>query len=345
MISRKAYKEIFLSGNMDENKKILYLYTGDHPIHHKFAEAIGADRRKVSWDIPKGYDIYFSEGEFFKLIILRMIGKLNKTSKIINLFSDPRLYYLDKKIRFDVGKNKIMKKSGLKTFIFKYLMKKLDGAICVGQFQEKLLKKYYSGPIEKVDIFIDKNFHKRLLKMKHKLLEKKIFIIAIGPDFYYKGVDLLIKIANKNRDIDFTICGKSYDNFIRDNDIPENVKFVGKLTSLEIYNVFRNNSLYVHLGRGEAFGITIIEAMAAGLPCIVSDITGAKEAVEKVNPKFVLPLDGKLITEKIREYFDMSLKEKQEISKRFKEESKFYNEERHLKNFKKQFFELSDKLL
>jgi len=325
---------------MDKTKRILYLYTGDHPVHRKFAESVGADIREMSWDIPKGYDIYFTEGEFFKPIILRMIGKLSKFSKIINLFSDPRLFYLDKQISFNIERGRIEKKSKIKTFIYKSWINKLDGAICVGKFEENLLKKYYSGPTKRVDVFIDKKFHKKLLMIKPKLLERKILFIGHGPDIYCKGVDILIKIAEKNKDIDFTIIGKDYEKFIQNNIIPKNVKFVGGMKSFEMCEIFKNNSLYIHLGRGEAFGIVILEAMAAGLPCIVSELTGAKEAVEEVDLKFIVPLNEEVIGGRIKDYFDKSLVERKVLSGKFRERSRFYNEKEQLENFKKQFEEL-----
>jgi len=327
-------------GKLLKGKKILYLYTGDHPVHRKFAESVGADIREMSWKIPKGYDIYFSEGEFFKLIILRMIGKLNRNSKIINLFSDPRLFYLDRKIKFNTKNGKIEKKSKMEAIIFKMLINKLNGVICVGKFEENLLKKYYFGPFKKVDVFIDKDFHKKLLKIQPKLVEKRVLFIGHGPDTYYKGIDVLIKVARKNRDINFTIVGKSYEKFIQNNDVPGNVKFIGGLKSSEMCEIFENSSLYVHLGRGEAFGITVLEAMAAGLPCIVLELTGAKEAVEKVDSKFIVPLNEKKISDKITEYFNKSLKEREILSGKFREQSRFYNEAKQLESFKKQFREL-----
>ena len=327
-------------GKLLKGKKILYLYTGDHPVHRKFAESVGADIREMSWKIPKGYDIYFSEGEFFKLIILRMIGKLNRNSKIINLFSDPRLFYLDRKIKFNTKNGKIEKKSKMEAIIFKMLINKLNGVICVGKFEENLLKKYYFGPFKKVDVFIDKDFHKKLLKIQPKLVEKRVLFIGHGPDTYYKGIDVLIKVARKNRDINFTIVGKSYEKFIQYNDVPGNVKFIGGLKSSEMCEIFENSSLYVHLGRGEAFGITVLEAMAAGLPCIVLELTGAKEAVEKVDSKFIVPLNEKKISDKITEYFNKSLKEREILSGKFREQSRFYNEAKQLESFKKQFREL-----
>jgi len=327
-------------GKLLKGKKILYLYTGDHPVHRKFAESVGADIREMSWKIPKGYDIYFSEGEFFKLIILRMIGKLNRNSKIINLFSDPRLFYLDRKIKFNTKNGKIEKKSKMEAIIFKMLINKLNGVICVGKFEENLLKKYYFGPFKKVDVLIDKDFHKKLLKIQPKLVEKRVLFIGHGPDTYYKGIDVLIKVARKNRDINFTIVGKSYEKFIQNNDVPGNVKFIGGLKSSEMCEIFENSSLYVHLGRGEAFGITVLEAMAAGLPCIVLELTGAKEAVEKVDSKFIVPLNEKKISDKITEYFNKSLKEREILSGKFREQSRFYNEAKQLESFKKQFREL-----
>jgi len=327
-------------GKLLKGKKILYLYTGDHPVHRKFAESVGADIREMSWKIPKGYDIYFSEGEFFKLIILRMIGKLNRNSKIINLFSDPRLFYLDRKIKFNTKNGKIEKKSKMEAIIFKMLINKLNGVICVGKFEENLLKKYYFGPFKKVDVFIDKDFHKKLLKIQPKLVEKRVLFIGHGPDTYYKGIDVLIKVARKNRDINFTIVGKSYEKFIQNNVIPKNVKFIGGLQRAEMYKIFENNSLYLHLGRGESFGIAILEAMAAGLPCIVSELTGAKEVIKKVDASFIVPLNEKIINKKIIEYFNKSLIEKRSLSEKFREQSKFYSEEKQLQNFKKQFEKL-----
>jgi len=265
---------------------------------------------------------------------------LDSDSKIINLFSDPRLFYLDRKIKFDIEGGEIEKKSGVKSFVFKILMNKLDGAICVGKFEESLLKKYYKSSVKKVDVFINKDFHKKLLKIKPKFKEKNILFISHGPDTYCKGIDILIKVAERNKNKNFTIVGKSYEKFIQNNVIPKNVKFIGGLQRAEMYKIFENNSLYLHLGRGESFGIAILEAMAAGLPCIVSELTGAKEVIKKVDASFIVPLNEKIINKKIIEYFNKSLIEKRSLSEKFREQSKFYSEEKQLQNFKKQFEKL-----
>ncbi len=326
------------------NQKILYLYTGDHPIHRKFAISVGAEVMKMSWKIPGGYDIYFSEGEFFKLIILRFLGKISKRSKIVNLFSDPRLFYLDRKIKFNPkGKDKkIERASRVKQFIFKKLMNELDGVICVGNFEKSLLEKYYFGPFRKVDIFVDKDLQSKLFGLEPNLENKAIIFLGNGADTYYKGTDLLLQVAKENPEIAFTIGGGEFERFLQENTIPSNMKFIGKykMNSQEFLDLLQDQPLYLHLGRGEAFGITIIEATSVGIPAIVSELTGAKEAIEKVDEQFVTRLKIDEINKKIQNYFNLSLQERNILSKKFREMSKFYNEEDQIKNFKHQFEDL-----
>lgn len=324
-----------------ENKSVLYLYTGDHPVHRKFAKEITKKEKRLTWKIPKGEDIYFSEGEFFKLVLLRKLGLISKKSKIITLFSDPRLFYLDRKIKFDVKKQTIKKTHSIKRYIFKKLLSNIDGAICVGEFEENLLKKHYKGPTQKVDIFVENKFYKDLFKMSPKLNNKKILFIANGPDSYYKGLDLLLELAKRMPNVKITLVGGHWKEFIGKNPkIPKNLQFLGKKKPSEIKKIISEHSLYLHLGRGEAFGVVIVEAMVAGIPSMVSEITGAKEAVTKIDLKFVLPLNLNKIVQNIEDYFSLSSREKKGLSKKFKNIGKKYNEKVQLKKFKIKFKDL-----
>ena len=53
-------------------------------------------------------------------------------------------------------------------------------------------------------------------------------------------------------------------------------------------------SLSLHLGRGEAFGINILETMLVGIPTIVSKYTGAKYAVACINGTTALQVSLRL---------------------------------------------------
>jgi glycosyltransferase involved in cell wall biosynthesis len=78
--------------------------------------------------------------------------------------------------------------------------------------------------------------------------------------------------------------------------------------------VIRDSALYVHIGRGDSFPVTVIEAMLGGLPAVVSEWNGAKELVERVSGKMVVPLDKSSIYAAIDGYFSLPPRSKKLLS-------------------------------
>jgi glycosyltransferase involved in cell wall biosynthesis len=330
--------------NLSENRRIFYLYTGDHPVHRKFAEAIDADIGPLSWNVPKGYDIYLSEGEFFKPIILKTIGKLGRKSKIINLFSDPRLFYQSSGKRFDPITSKTKKTSIIKRFLFKKLLGLLDGALCGGKFEEKLLNELNTKiPRRIVYPFVSNERLNVLKKLLPSLEGEEILFIGNGPDFYYKGLDILIdsfvELKKKFPSLKLNIVGKWK---VKKEWKIKGVIFHGEKKNIVPY--LSKSSLYLHLGRGEAFGVTILEAMCAGIPAIVSNLTGAMEIVKKVDEDLIVPLEKKRIVRKVEAYLKLSQREKKKLGNLSRIEGYKVNEKDMLTHFKKQFYSLKDNL-
>lgn len=122
-------------------------------------------------------------------------------------------------------------------------------------------------------------------------------------DYPKKGHDILIKALGecKKKDIDFecVIIGDvggdptdkkenqyeknkakfvEYKQMIRELNIDNQVKFLGSRN--DIPELLAQNDLFVLSSRIEGFGLVLIEAMAAGLPVITSNIGGPKELIE-----------------------------------------------------------------
>ena len=116
----------------------------------------------------------------------------------------------------------------------------------------------------------------------------------------------------------------------------EGVYFEGEKN---IYPYLKKCSLSLHLGRGESFGINILETMLAGVPTIVSNYTGAKQVVTKVNKKLVVPLSKEIVSKKVVDYFNLNSKKKRALSKKRRKIATKFNENEMLKSFKKQFSE------
>jgi len=321
-----------------KDRKILYLYTGDHPVHRKMAESIGADILPLTWKIPKDYDIYISEGDYVKLSILKLFGKIKQYQKIIVLFSDPRLFYLNFRNKLDFKSQRIKKISLSKVLISKFLIDKLNGAICLSKFEHNLLNKI-SPKLKSMTHypFVESELYKKLIKIKPALDKNRVLFIGNGPDWYYKGLDLFLKITSKNPLLEFTIIGGQWDKFLEKNILPPNLKFVGRKNPEQIKKYLERSDLYLHLGRGEAFGVTIAEAMTAGIPCIISDQTGAKEFVERVSPELVVDKNLSKINETLNNYLSLDVNKKLDISKKFKRITRKLEEGETIKEYKIKF--------
>ncbi|EFB5894641.1 glycosyltransferase family 4 protein, partial [Escherichia coli] len=98
-------------------------------------------------------------------------------------------------------------------------------------------------------------------------------IIAVGRLEYQKGFDLLIQAfarASKDTDWSLDIYGdgtlrKELEEIIQFNEI-SNINLLGNVSNID--EIYKDYSLFVFSSRFEGFGMVLLEAMRAGLPCI-----------------------------------------------------------------------------
>jgi len=346
---------IVLMENETKGERILFI-CGDppHPLHVSFLKRIGADffpcpgtnrkkSLKVLANIPQDYDIYLTEGFLNYISLLKLTKRLKKSAKVMNLFSDPRLFQIFSGKKFDIKKSKVKKYPFIQKQIVKRNIRNLDGAICVGDFSSNLFRKYNKkSPMINAPAFVFEKKAKSLLKINPNLSSKNILFIGYGPDFHYKGLDLLIEvfreIKKKFPEANLYILGK-WD--VKKEWLSKGIHFEG---FQNIGTYLKKSAVSLHLGRGEGFGINILETMLAGIPTFVSEYTGAKEATGKVNKNLVLPLDKKIIIKRIIDYLNLDLKTKKRLSLACKKVAKEYDEKRSLKYFEEHFEELIKKM-
>lgn len=116
-------------------------------------------------------------------------------------------------------------------------------------------------------------------------------IIQVGRlDHEIKGQHILIKALNilinqlkiSNIRVDFIGEGPSHQyliNLVIECNLQNEINFLGSKDRDYIYSHLKEYSLLVQPSLKEGFGLTIIEAMAARLPVLVSDIDGPIEVV------------------------------------------------------------------
>ena len=120
-----------------------------------------------------------------------------------------------------------------------------------------------------------------------------------------KGLDLIPEIANKlsekNINYKWSLVGKNIDQIKKFKDMDryeKNFKFYDNIQNFEedifpnseLIKIYKNNHIYVSLSRIEAFPITLLEALACGLPVLSFNTKGGNELI-------VNGWNGKLIDE------------------------------------------------
>jgi glycosyltransferase involved in cell wall biosynthesis len=112
---------------------------------------------------------------------------------------------------------------------------------------------------------------------------KEKLVITVGRIAPEKRMDLFLEIAQRLPEIKFAIIGnvapekKSYYESLR-KIAPGNVSFV--ISPLrKAKDILGRAKVYVHCAQREHFGITIVEAMAAGCVPVVNNTGGPREIV------------------------------------------------------------------
>lgn len=112
--------------------------------------------------------------------------------------------------------------------------------------------------------------------------EKKnqIFSVAIGQELRRRGIDFEITLLGdgENRAL--------VENAVHAAGLGDRIVLPGNVS--DVYTWLRRNHIYVHTARYEPFGLAILEAMAAGLPCIALDGLGNRDIVEDDRNGFLI---------------------------------------------------------
>ncbi len=139
-------------------------------------------------------------------------------------------------------------------------------------------------------------------------------VLFVGMNFELKGLRTTIAALahaqkkSPNRKIKLLVVGKGNQNKFRrlaaDLNVQKSVIFAGVLTE-GMEEIYAASDAYVLLSDFDTFGMTVLEAMAAGLPVIISPAVGAKDMVtEGINGYIVAQDDATAAGDKIISLLD-----------------------------------------
>ena len=118
----------------------------------------------------------------------------------------------------------------------------------------------------------------------------------VGTLSLRKGLPLVVEVfqalRSRGLNIELTVLGPVDDYAVSNLDIP-NCRYIPFVPQAELVDIHHAQDLFIFPSYIDSWAQVVTEAMACGSPVLVSENTGAKDAVEQVNPDMVLPIGDK----------------------------------------------------
>lgn len=301
-------------------------------------------RRYLSWVIngmffPKlhYWDAYFTEGVRIPMLVQKKLHITKKRQKLIALADDESLYF--------TYSNQY---SSITSKLMKLYWETSDAIICVGEFQtglaKKILDKNHHAKIYTIFNANPESRFKELHSIQPNIESNQILYIGHASTMWrasYKGLDLSIesfgKAATEKPELRFIIIGEIPEHIQKqlvsglNEDLISKISFIGRTSNISSY--LESSSLYLHCGKGEAWGISVTEAMLAGVPAMVTNLTGSCQIVKQLDESFVHNPDANDISKSILDYYALNISEKVALSEKSRQISSELTEEKSSKKF------------
>ncbi|MHC4476806.1 MAG: glycosyltransferase family 4 protein [Planctomycetota bacterium] len=141
---------------------------------------------------------------------------------------------------------------------------------------------------------------KQALRRKLGIPEKTRIVTFTGRLVTYKGLPLLLRvwkeISRKHGDaclyligsggLDIHNCEAELRKYVRTNDLQNSMHFTGSVNNVHEY--LKASDIFVFPTENEAFGVSLIEAMACGLPAISTAVGGVNDILIHEQNGFVI---------------------------------------------------------
>lgn len=167
-----------------------------------------------------------------------------------------------------------------------------DHVITVSQYTKNVVNNYYAVPPDKITVV-----HNGIDLVEftpqdvRRVFPNDHIVLFAGRLTFQKGVDYFLKTAalvlQHHPDTVFIVAGSGdmYQQHLLESaslGIAKHVIFTGHLSGEKLKALYRMADVFVMPSVSEPYGLVALEALACGVPCIVSKQSGVSEVVNSV---------------------------------------------------------------
>lgn len=227
------------------------------------------------------------------------------------------------------------------TLLQRILPRWCDGAIAVSPFVRDRLRAVAGAtfPVRVATPYLTPDVYAAMATVDPDL--SNTVAVTVGPWRNHKGVDMLVeawpRVRERHPAAELRIIGGNHPAQYTETPGVTLRGFVDDLGP-----EFAAASMYVHPAYIEPFGVSVVEAMRAGLPAVVTATTGARCAVARVDESLVVRPNPPALADAVSEYFGAPIERRRELSRASREQTAPYTEEAMTARFREQFSALVD---
>ena len=209
------------------------------------------------------------------------------------------------------------KKSFLIKMLTKFTLRRADRITCDAEFVKREIIRISGFPEDKIVVFpwgIDlKKFNpdfengfdtrKRLSWGDKKILiMTRPFKLVYGIEYF---LNALTKVVKEVPDVRILLCGdgplkEGFIRFVKEHSLDDYVFFAGLIPNDELPKYYNAADVYVSTSLSDGTSLSLLEAMACGLPTVVTDVPANLEwVVDGENGSVVPRRDSKALSEKL----------------------------------------------
>jgi len=167
-----------------------------------------------------------------------------------------------------------------------------------------------------IDLYEFKDLpEKERLRQRYPVLKGKKVILFLGRINWKKGLDILVKayslLAKERSDVHLLIVGgdeagylEKVKRWVKRYGIEQCVTFAGMLTGKEKIEAYTGSDIFVLASYSENFGIAVVEAMACGLPVIISNQVGIHEEISRFEAGMVIDTSAQQLAKGMESLLD-----------------------------------------
>lgn len=191
--------------------------------------------------------------------------------QILHFFKKKIILQCHCDVRYALGNERSFK-------AFKHMLKQSDKCLVLNKASRDFIRENFNTEALIVPNFISEEYEAAISAPK-RINENIKTALYVGHILATKGCDIIIEAAKQYPQIQFRLVGHVSQKF-SEIILPENVLLLGEKDRTQVNEEYKNADVLLFPTHTEGFPLTVIEAMAYGLPIITTRVGAIPDILE-----------------------------------------------------------------